>query len=180
MVDTFGAFWFLMMRYFSERHRLSIIKDEIPQLDFALYRDDGIAQHKKLRPQAIDKIRKKLHKIFNDLGLTITVETALNRVNFLDITMNLHQNSYEPFRKPNNTPLYINIESNHPLHIKKNIPIAVNKRLTALSSSKKLFDEHKEEYQLALKKSGYLHEMSYANSHTKSEKKQRNSEITER
>ena len=94
--------------------------------------------------------------------------------------MNLHQNSYEPFRKPNNTPQYINIESNHPPHIKKNIPIAVNKRLTALSSSKKLFDEHKEEYQLALKKSGYLHEMSYANSHAKNEKKQRNSETTER
>ena len=159
---------------------LSIIKDELPQLDFALYRDDGIAQHKKLKPQAIDKIRKKLHKIFNDLGLTITVETTLNRVNFLDVTMNLHQNSYEPFRKPNNTPLYINIESNHPPHVKKNIPIAVNKRLTMLSSSQKLFDTHKEEYQVALKKSGYTHDMTYGNPDARNKTMQKSNETTER
>ena len=90
--------------------------------------------------------------------------------------MDLHQNSYEPFRKPSNTPLYINTESNHPPHTKKNIPIAVNKRLNMLSSSKKLFYSHKEEYQLALKKSGYNYEINYTNSETK----QKTSVTTER
>ena len=177
---TMGAFDGAQVSDLVGLYILSIIKDELPQLDFALYRDDGIAQHKKLKPQAIDKIRKKLHKIFNDLGLTITVETTLNRVNFLDVTMNLHQNSYEPFRKPNNTPLYINIESNHPPHVKKNIPIAVNKRLTMLSSSQKLFDTHKEEYQVALKKSGYTHDMTYGNHDARNKTMQNSNETTER
>ena len=147
---------------------LNKIKTEIPEINFALYRDDGIAHHKKMRGQQIDKIRKKLHKVFNELGLKITVETALTKADFLDITLNIHENTFEPFRKPNNTPLYINYQSNHPPHVKKNIPIAVNKRLESISSSKQLFDKHKNEYQQALCKSGYKHKLQYENKKTQS------------
>ena len=147
---------------------LNKIKTEIPEINFALYRDDGIAHHKKMRGQQIDKIRKKLHKVFNELGLKITVETALTKADFLDITLNIHENTFEPFRKPNNTPLYINSQSNHPPHVKKNIPIAVNKRLESISSSKQLFEKHKNEYQLALSESGYKHKLQYENKKTQS------------
>ena len=41
---------------------LDKIKKEIPEISFGLYRDDGIAHHKKMRPQAIDKIRKNCTK----------------------------------------------------------------------------------------------------------------------
>ena len=140
---------------------LHTIKEKIPEIDFALYRDDGIAHHTKMKPQRIDKIRKKLHDVFNEIGLKITVETTLTKVNYLDITMNINDNTYEPFRKPNDTPIYIHNESNHPPHVKKNIPIAVNKRLTTISSSNELFDQHKNEYQIALNKSKYFHKLTF-------------------
>ena len=140
---------------------LSKIKHEIPELNFALYRDDGIASHLKVRPQVIDKMRKKLHKIFKELGLTITVQTTLTKADFLDVTLNILENTYQPYRKPNNIPLYINRYSNHPPHVIKNVPISVNKRLTTISSSESLFNSHILEYQDALKKSGFAHTLKY-------------------
>ena len=69
--------------------------------------------------------------------------------------------SFKPFRKPNNTPLYINTLSNHPPNIIKNLPDMINKRLSHLSSSKHVFDEAKPEYEKALQKSGYNAKLSY-------------------
>ena len=140
---------------------LSKVKQEIPELNFALYRDDGIASHLKMRPQAIDKIRKKLHKIFKELGLTITVQTTLTTADFLDVTLNILESTYQPYKKPNNTPLYISRYSNHPPHVIKNVPISVNRRLATISSSENLFNSHIQEYQHALKKSGFTHTLKY-------------------
>ena len=53
------------------------------------------------------------------MGLKITVETNLAKVDFLDITMELTSETYQPFRKPNDTPLYVNAKSNHPPHVLK-------------------------------------------------------------
>ena len=79
-----------------------------------LYRDDGLAVIKNCRPQKIDSIRKKLHSKFNLEGLKIDLVTNLKITDFLDITLNLDTEKYYPYRKPNDTPLYINIKSNHP------------------------------------------------------------------
>ena len=37
----------------------------------------------------------------------------LKTVDFLDVCFNLTNDTYEPYRKPNNEPVYININSNH-------------------------------------------------------------------
>ena len=140
---------------------LSKVKQQIPELNFALYRDDGIASHRKMRPDAIDRIRKKLESIFKNLGLSIKVETTRTSVDFLDVTLNIFENSYQPFKKPNNTPLYIHKDSNHPPHVIRNVPKAVNKRLATISSSEELFKLHKNEYQHALSKSGFTHSLQY-------------------
>ena len=50
-----------------------------------------------------------------DLHLEITIEFGLKTVNYLDITLDLNTSSYKPFRKPNDTPCYIDKNSNHPL-----------------------------------------------------------------
>ena len=47
---------------------LSKVKQEIPELNFALYRDDGIASHRKMRPQAIDKMGKNCIKYSKNLA----------------------------------------------------------------------------------------------------------------
>ena len=68
---------------------------------------------------------------------------------------------HKPFRKPNDDPVYINRYSNHPRHIKENLPKAVNKRLNELSSSEKIFNDNKIDYQKALKTSGFNTELKY-------------------
>ena len=49
-------------------------------------------------------------------------------VNFLDITLDLENAKFAPYRKPNNQPLYVDSRSNHPPSILKQIPISINKR----------------------------------------------------
>ena len=46
-----------------------------------------------------------------------------NRVNFLDVTLDLDQDTYEPYTKENNMIKYVHARSNHPHNILKNIPL---------------------------------------------------------
>ena len=56
-------------------------------------------------------------------------------MDFLDVTLDLVNDRYGPYRKPNDHPQYINAESNHPPIELKQIPISINNRLIAISSS---------------------------------------------
>ena len=60
--------------------------------------------------------------------------------NFLDLTFDLTNGTYKPYRKPNDQPLYINSSSNHPPSIKRELPKSNNKRINELSSNKDIFD----------------------------------------
>ena len=131
---------------------LNSMKNHFPELNIGLYRDDGLAVHEKLSGPKLDSIRKKLHAVFKDLGLRITVETNKKYVDFLDVSFNINDRSHAPYRKPNDRPLYINVDSNHPSTIIKNIPQNINKRLTQISSSEKEFNEAVRPYNEALKK----------------------------
>ena len=77
-----------------------------------LYRDDGLAVLNTKSNRLGDKARKDLTRIFNNLGLKITAFANQQSTNFLDITFDLTNNSYKPYRKPNNELLYINGSSN--------------------------------------------------------------------
>jgi hypothetical protein len=68
---------------------------------------------------------------------------------------------YEPFNKPNNTPQYVHIQSNHPPNILKNLPSNVNKRLSEISSDEAAFKRAAPLYQEALNKSGYKHLLKF-------------------
>ena len=52
-----------------------------------------------------EKMRQKIVKVFSDHGLSITIFINLKAVNFLDITLNLENYTYKPYRKPGNKPL---------------------------------------------------------------------------
>ena len=98
-------------------------------------RDDGLLIT-PVPPRQGEKIKQKIGKIFSEEGLSITGEANLKRTEFLDIYFDLERESYRPYNKPNNTPLYVHRLSNHPPSILKNIPEGVNQRLSSLSSSK--------------------------------------------
>ena len=91
----------------------------------------------------------------SEFGLKITANANAESVNFLDVNLNLRTNIYKPFMKPNDIPLYVHKQSNHPAGILKNIPLSVNKRLSSISANKDVFRANCWPYQEALQKSGY-------------------------
>ena len=146
---------------------LEEIRKRFPELNFGLYRDDGLAVHRQIPGPRQDSIRKELHKMFAEFGLRINVETNQMQVNFLDTTLDLCNESYAPYRKPNDTPLYINVKSNHPPNVIKEVPQTINKRLSSIASSQNEFDKAKHCYQKALDDSGYKHKLTYAGDNTR-------------
>ena len=110
-------------------------------------------------PQA-ERVKKKICEIFQSCGLKITIETNLQITDFLDVTFNLRNGRYYPFRKPNNDPLYISALSNHPKNIKE-IPDMVGKRISEISCDEHEFEKAKGDCNKALKKSGFSEKIKY-------------------
>ena len=120
-----------------------------------LYRDDGLAVLNNISGPKTDRTRKQLIRLFQDYDMKILVELNLTQTDFLDATLNLKTGKFWPYRKPNDNPLYVNKNSNHPPSIKKQIPSMVNDRLTQLSSSENEFDRAAPICNKALHESGY-------------------------
>ena len=63
----------------------------------------------------MEKIRQGLHQLFKSFGLKITIEPPNTKiVNFLDVRLNLTSNTFCPYKKPNDTTMYVYTKSNHP------------------------------------------------------------------
>ena len=76
-------------------------------------------------------------------------------VNYLDVTFNLNNGTYCPYRKPNNQPLYINAKSNHPPNIIKQLLDSLSRRISDNSCNEDEFNKAMTEYETALKSSGH-------------------------
>ena len=126
-----------------------------------LYRDDGLAAIKTTSGRLADKARKDLVRIFDSLGLKISIQTNLQHVNFVDITFDLQNNTYRPYRKPNDDPLYINRLCNHPLSVLQQLPLSINNHINKLSCNKVTFDSTAPLYNDALKQSNFNTKLSY-------------------
>ena len=105
--------------------------------------------------------------IFKNEGLQITINVNLPTVDFSDVTFDLASNRYYPFRKPDNNLLYINKYSNHPPTILKELPNMINKRISDLSCNEEEFKKSKSQYESALKKSGFIIQMTFNNAKPK-------------
>ena len=58
-------------------------------------------------------------KTFNELGLKKTIDIGTTKCNFLDISLDTSNNTFEPYQKQKLSIKYINYFSNHPSIIKK-------------------------------------------------------------
>ena len=149
---------------------LSILQERVNKSDNGLYRDDGLIILRKANGRTIDLCRKDIISIFKNIGFNIDIQTNLKIVDFLDVTFNLENGSYRPFKKPNDKLLYVHTSSNHPPQIIKQIPNSVCERLSKNSSSQEIFDTTKTEYEEALLKSGYSPKLSYTNNRSHNNK----------
>lgn len=140
---------------------LSLLSKIVNKSNIGLYRDDGLGYFEDLPNPVIERKKKSIVKAFKDCGLSITIECNMKSVNFLDVTFNLASRCHKPYRKPNNEPLYINVNSNHPPNVIKQLPISIEKRISETSSNKEIFDSSIHIYREALVKSGYKNDLNY-------------------
>ena len=113
---------------------------QIPGIEIGLYRDDGLVVLNQT-PRQIEKAKKQICQIFANNNLKITVDANKKVVNFLDVTLDLNTGKFKPYSKPSTTPLYVHSQSNHPPNILRNIPVAINRRLSSVSSDHEVFNE---------------------------------------
>ena len=109
----------------------------------------------------MERVTKKLHKLFETEGLKITCEAGKHGTDFLDLYFDLKYDKYRQWRKPNSNPLYVHKDSNHPPQVLKEIPSMIEKMVSKNSSSKAEFDKVKREYQCSLKNSGFVKKLQY-------------------
>ena len=135
---------------------LSILGKVYGIQNVGLYRDDTLACLRKICGPASDKIRKDMIRIFLEIfGLKLTITTNLKTVNFLNVTFNLCTGKYQPYKKPSDTPTYINVHSNHPPNIINALPSNISKRTSNISSAKTTFNNAAPFYNNVLSASGY-------------------------
>ena len=129
----------------------SLLASIIDKNNSGLYRDDGLIYLRNVNGQKMDRVRKNVMKIFKEVGFKIENQTRLKIVNFLDVTFNLASGTYRPYKKANESLLYINTSSNHPPQVIKHLPTSISERLSNNSSNKEIFNASKYEYEIALK-----------------------------
>ena len=132
--------------------------------DIRLYRDYGLAVFRGMSGSMAEHAKKDITKSFDDLSLCITIQSNLEIVNFLDVTLNLCNRKCYPYRKLNNRPLYINRLCNHLPLILKHIPAAISRRLTDISHYVEVFKEAAPLYNNALRDSRFMNNVEYVES----------------
>ena len=148
---------------------LSQLSRIINNTDMGLYRDDGLIIIRKPNEPKLDNYRKRISNTLKLLGFKSTIHTNLKTV-----TLNLTNCTYEPYKKDNNTSIYIHSSSNHPPSITKQIPKSISRRLSSNSSNINIFNKHKHLYDDALKQSGYKQEVKFTPPKVNSKHRSRN------
>ena len=90
---------------------------------------------------------KTIIKTFKDIGFSVDIQTNLKEVDFFGITLNLQNDTYRPYKKPNDKLLYIHSSSNHPSRIIKQLPNSIFERLSKNFSNQEIFNTAKVEYE---------------------------------
>ena len=145
----------------SRTAHLGPVRQPVWEKNVGLYRDDGLAAFEDISGPQAERIKKDITKFFTNLGLKLTIKTNLRIVDFLDVTLNLSNGTYSPFRKPKDHPLYINTKSNHPPTITKHLPASISRRVSEISCNKEVSEKAKPDYQQALRASGYTEDLTY-------------------
>ena len=99
--------------------------------------------------------------MFKNKGLDIIINCNMKIVNYLDVTLNLNDGSYRPYKKPNEETNYIHVNFDHPRSISKQLPMSMEKWLSSLSSSKDIFEEAAPYYEQHISNCRYKEKLNY-------------------
>ena len=99
--------------------------------------------------------------MFKTAGLNIAIQAGLRIANFLDVQFNSNNRTYQHYRKPENTPVYIDKNSDHPPAVLKQLPKSMAKWISDISSDENVFGNSIRTYSGALRKSGFNDRLTY-------------------
>ena len=85
-------------------------------------------------------IKKELF-FFIKFGFRLDIQANLKITDYLDVMFNSYNGTVSPFRKNDQYQCYINVESNHPKKVFKQIPNSIMIRLSTNSSNKDIFTQ---------------------------------------
>ena len=74
-----------------------------------LYKDDGLIILRKANKQQTDRVRKKIISIFQNINIKIETVTNLTEVDLLGVTFKLENNTYRPYKIPNDKLIYTDV-----------------------------------------------------------------------
>ena len=140
---------------------LDCIGRVVEPVHVGIYRDDGLMVIPDSNGPKTCNIQKKIQKVFKYIGFKVEIASNIKSANYLDVTFNLADGTYRPFSKNTRDPIYINVDSNHPRHIIKQVPNSVNMRINSISANRKTFNKCKLPYDRALGNSGYSQKLEY-------------------
>ena len=140
---------------------LNKLKNVTNKGNIGFYCDDGFGIFQNIPKTEIERKKKQIVKVFKDCGLSITIKCNLKSEDFLDVTFDLLNEIYKPYRKPNNKPLYINKHSNHPPNILKQLPKSIEKRISETSSNTDVFNRSIKIYNDALHESNFKETLKF-------------------
>ena len=140
---------------------LNVLNRIINSDHVGLYRDDGLMYIPNSNGPNTSSIQKKIIRAFKLFGFKIEISSNNKIVNFLDVTLDLSNNTNKPFIKMNQSPSYININSNPPKAIIKQVPKAVNLKIRNLSANEEIFRKGSKMSIDALKRSRYKENFTY-------------------
>ena len=155
---------------------LNKISEKYNKNDIGWYRDDGLAVFQNISGPKSDRIKKNFQSLFKKYGLEIIIECNKKVVDFLDVTFNLKDGTYKPYQKPDNKISYINVQSNHPPNIIKQLPKTIEQQLSNNSSNETIFNKGAPLYEKVLSGAGYNVKLKY-NPNKKTKQKNRKRKI---
>ena len=118
-----------------------------------------------------------MHKVTKEMGINIDIENSSRKVDNLDLSFNLYDNTYHLYRKENSKIIYINSNSNNPSAILKQIPKMIEDRLYRNSSNENLFNKIKKDYNDAIKLSCYNYEIKFKSEGEENKRSRKNKEV---
>ncbi|GAB1607445.1 hypothetical protein Ahia01_001028000 [Argonauta hians] len=139
---------------------LNEINKKFPTLSGGAYRDD-LLFITNVGPRSYNNLIKDMRALFNTFSLKLDINPETKRVDFLDVTLDLNLNIYEPYHKPNEYLQYVHRNSNHPPYVLESIPKSVAARISSLSSNADIFNKHINHYQQAINKAGHNCTLQY-------------------
>ena len=119
-------------------HTLSLMLNKFDKEYAGWYGDDELILLRNMSNQKTDRIQKDMIDIFINTSFKIEGKTNLNIIGVLDVTFHLSDGTFRSYKRPNDQLLYVNILSNHPSQIIKQLPTSISDRLSNNSSNQKV------------------------------------------